>query len=267
MMKMNYPMKSLLEMNIKSILIGFLLMIPFLGISQIDAKDLPKRPSPPKLVNDLADVLSPQQEQMLEQKLVAFDDSTSTQIAVITMQSTGRYVIEDYALYLGREWGVGQEGMNNGVVILAAIKDRKVTIQVGYGIEPYVTDGRAKRIIEKDVLPAFRNSDYYSGINAAADKIMGYVSGEFDAVDDETTETPGFLKILLLILIVIIVLSIFGRSGGGGVTYSGRGPTYWGGGYGGFGGRGGGGGGFSGGGGFGGFGGGSFGGGGASGGW
>lgn len=240
------------------VLIMFLLHPVF---AQVNEKDLPPRPTPPRLVNDLADVLSPSQEQMLEQKLVAFDDSTSTQIAVITLRSTGQYVIEDYALYLGRAWGVGQAGMNNGVVILAAIDDRRVTIQVGYGIEPYVTDGRAKRIIENDVLPAFRNNDYYGGLDAASTRVMEYVTGAF-VPEDEAPEGLSIVQVLLLIIIVLIILYFFGRMNkGGGVTYSGRGPTYWGGG-----GFGGGGGGF-GGGGFGGFGGGSFGGGGASGGW
>jgi uncharacterized protein len=259
---MKYPLAM------KYSLFSVLLLVATLIHAQVDVKDLPARPTPPKLVNDLADVLSPSQEQALEQKLVAFDDSTSTQIAVITMQSTGRYPIEDYALYLGRNWGVGQEGMNNGVVLLAAIKDRKVTVQVGYGIEPYITDGRAKRIIENDILPAFRNSDYNAGIDAGVDCIIEYVSGEFAPKDEELSKPMGIGQIIFIIIVVILILILMSRSNrGGGVTYSGRGPTYWGGGGlgGGFGGgRGGG---FSGGGGFGGFGGGSFGGGGASGGW
>lgn len=256
---MKYPLAM------KYSLFSVLLFVATLIHAQVDVKDLPARPTPPKLVNDLADVLSPSQEQALEQKLVAFDDSTSTQIAVITMQSTGRYPIEDYALYLGRNWGVGQEGMNNGIVLLAAIKDRKVTVQLGYGIEPYITDGRAKRIIENDILPAFRNSDYNVGIDAGVDRIIEYVSGEFAPKDEELSKPMGIGQIIFIIIVVILILILMSRSNrGGGVTYSGRGPTYWGGGGlgGGFGGgRGGG---FSGGGGFGG---GSFGGGGASGGW
>ncbi|MFN3940211.1 MAG: TPM domain-containing protein [Chitinophagales bacterium] len=229
---------------------------------QVKLSDLPSRPSPPRLVNDLADVLSPDQENALEAKLVAFDDSTSTQIAVITIPSTGRYVIEDFALYLGRTWGVGQQEMNNGVVILAAIDDRAVTIQVGYGIEPFVTDGRAKRIIEQDVIPAFANGDYYSGLDAAANKVMAYVAGEFDALGDETPADLNWKNIVLVIIIVLVILYFLSKSGGGGgVTYTGRGPTYWGGQWMGRGG------GSFGGGGFGGFGGGGFGGGGASGRW
>lgn len=243
-----------------------LLLIAFTAVAQIDEKEFPKRPSPPRLVNDLADVLSAEQEQELESRLVAFDDSTSTQIAVVTMKSTGRYVIEDYALYLGRFWQIGQAEMNNGVIILAAIDDRNVTIQVGYGIEPFITDGLAKRIVELDILPSFKQGDYYTGLSTAATSVMGYVSGEFEAVPDEPAKF-NWIEFLIMFVIIVLLLSFFGRSNrGGGVTYSGRGPTYWGSG-GGFGGFGGGGGGGFGGGGFGGFGGGSFGGGGASGSW
>jgi uncharacterized protein len=243
-----------------------LLFVSLVGSAQIDEKEFPPRPNPPRLVNDLADVLSAQQEQELEGRLVAFDDSTSTQIAVVTMKSTGRYAIEDYALYLGRYWQIGQAEMNNGVIILAAIDDRNVTIQVGYGIEPFITDGLAKRIVELDILPAFRQGDYYAGLSTAATSVMGYVTGEFEAVPDEP-KAFNWVEFLIMFIIIILLLSYFGRKNkGGGVTYSGRGPTYWGSG-GGFGGFGGGGGGGFGGGGFGGFGGGSFGGGGASGSW
>lgn len=230
--------------------------------AQVNEKDLPSRPVPPRLVNDLAEVLSPEQELALENKLVAFDDSTSTQIAVVTVASTGNYAIEDYALYLGRYWGVGQQDMNNGVILLAAIDDKRVTIQVGYGIEPFITDGRAKRIIEQQIIPEFKTGNYYAGLNAGADQVMAYVSGEFESLNEHLEDEFGWTKIVILIILVIIILYFFSKRGGGGVTYTGRGPTYWGGGWIGRGGGGG-----FGGGGFGGFGGGSFGGGGASGGW
>lgn len=263
MIRTNYRIQFHLKMN-KKFTVILLLFFALRSIAQINEKDLPPRPSPPRLVNDLAEVLLPYQEQELEQKLVAFDDSTSTQIAIITLKSTGRYAIEDYALYLGRFWGVGQKDMDNGVVILAAIDDRRVTIQVGYGIEAYITDGRAKRIIENYILPEFKNGNYNAGLDAGAMQVMAYVSGQFDPLEDQLADEFDWKKMIPVIIIVLLILYFMGRAGGGGgVTYTGRGPTYWGGGWmgrggGGFGGGGGG---------FGGFGGGGFGGGGASGGW
>lgn len=263
MIRTNYPTKFHLLMN-KVFAVILAVFFSTQLFAQVNEKDFPPRPSPPRLVNDLADVLSDEQEQTLENKLVAFDDSTSTQIAIVTIKSTGNYVIEDYALYLGRFWGIGQKDMNNGVIILAAINDRRVTVQVGYGIEPFITDGRAKRIIEQHILPEFKTGNYYNGLDAGVNQLMVYVSGEFDPLAEQSDEELSWKTIVLIILIVIFIVFFLGkRGGGGGVTYSGRGPVFWGGGWMGSGGRGGG----FGGGGFGGFGGGSFGGGGASGGW
>lgn len=259
---MNFLMKypSMIKWLFAAVFIFSMQILP----AQVKEADLPARPVPPRLVNDLADVLSDGQEQALESKLVAFDDSTSTQIAVVTIRTTAPYVISDFAYSLGRYWGVGQKDFNNGAVVLAAIDDHEVWIATGYGLEPFVTDGRAKRIIEQHIIPQFRDGNYYAGLDAAADQIIAYTKGEFDAVDEpeNSDEGPGILTIIIIIIIILFLISRGNRNGG--VTYGRRGPTYWGGGFGGFGGFGGGG---SGGGGFGGFGGGGFGGGGAGGRW
>lgn len=245
---------------LKSKTLAVLVCLCFLQISfaQVNEKDLPPRPSPPKLVNDLADVLNDAQEATLERKLVAYDDSTSTQIAVITVTSTGNYYIADYALAIGRSWGVGQKNLDNGIVLLAAIEDRSVWIATGYGTEEFITDARANRIIDEEIVPNFRNENYYAGFDAATDKMILYLQGGFVA---EETPEPESLKTLIIIVIILILVIYFLNkiNRNGGITYSGRGPTYWGGGFGGgksFGG-----------GGFGGFGGGGFGGGGAGGRW
>ena len=96
----------------------------------VKAQDIPSRPSPPRLVNDLAHVMTPDQIDALEQKLVAYDDSTSIQVAVVTIESLNGSSVEDYALKLLRDWGVGNKKTNNGVVLLAAIKDHKIRIEL-----------------------------------------------------------------------------------------------------------------------------------------
>src|SRR5882757_433498 len=123
---------------------------------------LPK-PNPPRLVNDAAGVLSPEQVEILEHKLVALDDSSSNQIAVVLIKTLGDYAIEDYATKLFREWGIGNKKTNNGVLIIAAIDDRKVWIEVGYGLEGAIPDITANHIIENDLTPNFRSNDYYEG--------------------------------------------------------------------------------------------------------
>ena len=249
-----------------NLLLGLLLVLIF-GTS-LNAQ-LPSPSNPPRLVNDYTGTLNASQINTLEHKLVAYNDSTSTQILVLLVDDLQGYSIEQYATEIGHSWGVGQKDKGNGVVIL--VKPKKgsergeVNISTGYGMEQYVTDATGKNIIEKEMIPAFKEGDYYTGIDNAVNVIMGLCSGKFtqdEYNDDEGL--PGWLTLLFIIAVIIIFIKF---SSGSGQNYSGGGSrTIWipmGGGYGGgFGGGGG----FSGGG-FGGFGGGGFGGGGASGSW
>lgn len=247
-----------------------LLLLPLFTVAQ----NIPSRPSPPRLVNDLAGVLSADQENTLERKLVAYDDSTSNQIAVVLVKTLDEYPIEEYSLKLFRDWGIGNKKTNNGILIIAAIDDRKIRIEVGYGLEGAVPDVIANTIITNDIVPAFRGGDYYEGLDKATNSIVEAAAGEYKAPDnyrDRGKRRGRFpLGLILTIIIIIIVISRSNRGGGGGfMSRRGFGPIFFPTGGGGWGGGGwsGGGGGWSGGGGFGGFGGGSSGGGGASGSW
>lgn len=238
------------------------------------AQDFPAKPT--KLVNDYTGTLSAAQLQSLEQKLVAFDDSTSTQIAIAVIKSVGDYDINEYALGLGRKWGVGNAAKNNGIMIVVALGDRKISIQTGYGVEGVLPDIYAKRIIENEIKPYFKTGNYYQGLDAGTDAIIKYTKGEYKNDKPKTKEGGGASSALTIIIIVIVVIILLKRGGGGGggrQVIGGRGVAdalFWsmllGGGRG-SGGGGGFGGGSSSGGGFGGFGGGSFGGGGSSGSW
>ncbi len=260
-------------MNVKGLISVFFVFLS--GLAGL-AQNIPPRPDPPRLVNDFAQQLNPTEAAALEQKLVAYNDSTSTQITVVVVPTTGDHPIADYAFALGREWGVGQQGKNNGLVILWASSDRKVFIATGYGMEGAIPDAIAKRIINQVIIPDFRNGMFYRGLDRGVDAIMKYAAGEYKA-DPAADKEEGFpIGLLVFIIIFIIVLISISSGGKGGnnrgkgynagpvfwpyTTYSGRGRSSgsWGGGGfgGGFGGGGGG---------FGGFGGGSFGGGGAGG--
>ena len=245
-----------------NLLLGLLLVL-FFGTG-LQAQ-LPSPSNPPRLVNDYTGTLSTSQINTLEHKLVAYNDSTSTQILVLLVDDLQGYSIEQYATEIGHSWGVGQKDKGNGVVIL--VKPKKgsergeVNISTGYGMEQYVTDATGKNIIEKEMIPAFKEGDYYTGIDNAVNVIMGLCSGKFTQDEYNDGEgLPGWLTLLFIIAIIIVFIKF---SNGSGQNYSGGGSrTIWipmGGGFGG-------GGGFSGGG-FGGFGGGGFGGGGASGSW
>ena len=229
---------------------------------------LPSPPNPPRLVNDYTGSLTSSQIETLEHKLVAYNDSTSTQILVLLVDDLQGYSIEKYGTEIRHSWGVGQKDKGNGVVIL--VKPKKgsergqVNISPGYGMEEYITDATAKRIIEKEMIPDFKNDDYYTGIDNAVNVIIDLCSGKF--TQDEYNKEEGNVLLGAIIIIAIILIVIWGNKGGSNYS-SGGNRTLWipMGGFGGgsFGG------GFGGGssGGFGGFGGGGFGGGGASGSW
>ncbi|TXK51968.1 TPM domain-containing protein [Pontibacter qinzhouensis] len=233
--------------------------------------DFPPRPNPPRLVNDLANMLSAEEEAALERKLVNYNDTTSTQIAIVTLTSIGGYAIDDYAARLGEQWGVGSKANDNGLLILVAKNERRVAIATGYGVEHFITDGIAKRITENILKPNFQQNNYYKGLDEATSRIFSLASGEYQADPrQQGGDEEGGPSIFFIIIIVMLIVFFISRRGGGGGRGGRRGARTLGGGPifipGGFG-RGGGfgGGGFGGGGGgFGGFGGGSFGGGGAS---
>lgn len=255
--------------------------------AQID-KVVPPRPNPPRLVNDFADILTPEQEHDLETKLVAYDDSTSNQVVVVTLktlkdpQNGNVYEDEEVALKILRDWGVGNKEKNNGIVVLIAKDDHKVRIEVGYGLEGAVPDITANEIIQSVIVPNFKEGNYYRGIDLGTDEIIKAAAGEYKAPQGYGNRgkkkgvSPGAIVFIILIIWILIQVSSRGGGRGGGGMMSRRGYRGWwfpiwpGGGWGGGSGGGwsGGGGGWSGGGGgFGGFGGGSGGGGGASGSW
>ena len=243
----------------------WLLFFVFAFLVKTNAQKILARPNPPRLVNDYTNTLTPDQKAFLEQKLVTINDSTSTQIAVVIVNNLDGYDVSDFAVKLGREWGIGGKDYNNGVVFLIAIDDRKMNISTGYGVEGALPDITAKHIIDDVVKPNFKGKDYYRGIDEGTNAIIKAVKGEYQIPAKKNKGVSGS-RILMLIIIVIIFLSLSsgGRGGGGSLIGGGLGPMIlMGGAFGGSGGRGS----DSGGGGFGGFGGGSFGGGGASGGW
>lgn len=264
----------------------FLLLFLFIGFYPVFAQKIEPKPNPPVAVNDFANLLEPFQRQALEQKLEAYNDSTSSAIVIITVPDLQGYDIAQVALKYIRDWGIGVKDKNNGVVILVSKNDRKARIETGYGMEGVLPDILAKQIIDERMIPFFRNNDYYSGLNNAVDAIIQAAAGEYKANPKEKNNNVSIGKIIPLVIIFLVILFLFsGKGGGGGGSYMSRkgsrsflgnalpwfllGNILGGGGNrggGGFGGGGFGGGGF-GGGGFGGFGGGSGGGGGASGGW
>ena len=231
-------------------------------------ENIPERPSPQRLVNDLSQVssgfISAGEQSELENKLVAFNDSTSNQIAIVIVDDLKGMDVNQFSTDLFNKWGIGRSKNNNGVLILVKPKtnDEKgeVFITTGRGLEAVIPDIIAKHIVEQEIIPEFKNGNNFQGLNAGVDKIMGFARGEFnsDEYAGRGGNINGMLKYVIIAIIILILLSRVFR-GGGGMTMSRMGTSFIGGSF--FGGGGGGGGGF------GGFGGGSSGGGGAGGSW
>ena len=265
-----------------------LILVAFLS-GKIIAQEFPEKPVPPRLVNDFAGMLNSQDVAALERKLVAFNNSTSTQIAIVTVSDLQGYGISDYTQRLAEKWGIGQKGLDNGVLILVKPKTSEsskgeVFIAQGYGLEGVIPDIVCGQIVDYEILPAFLAGDYYGGLEKATSTLMSLARGEFTADQygkPKKKDLSGIAPFIFFIIFLIVIMFI--RSNGGSNqkhisrkglplwmllammnSGSNRHSGSWGGFSGGGGFGGGGGGGF---GGFGGFGGGSFGGGGAGGSW
>ena len=255
------------------------LLLSFITVSGLWSQDFPARPVPPRLVNDFAGVLSAQDAERLESKLVAFNDSTSTQIAIVIVSDLHGYDRSEYAQKLASEWGIGQKGKNNGVLVLVKPKTEasggRAFIATGYGMEGILPDITCAQIIDNEMIPRFKENDYYGGLDAGTNVIMALAAKEYTAADYAKGKPSGKhgIPVLGIIFIIILLVIFLSSSSGSNNRHIGRGGAgsipFWllmgsggssGGSWGGFSGGGGGGG-------FGGFGGGSFGGGGAGGSW
>lgn len=259
---------------------GLLLILTLIGMSLTGYTQvpIPEKPKMQTSVYDGAGILNESEFKSLEQKLIHYADSTSTQIVLATINTINDDDINLYATEWAQQWGIGQKGKDNGVFILVAFKDRKISIRSGYGTEALLTDFLSKQIIDKIITPEFKSGNYYTGLDLGTTAIIQVLNGEFKETRDFNTDTKKSSKgfpIIPVIVFVIVLIAISRKNKGTGNGSNRRGPSLMdalilsslgrhsgGGGFGGSSG-----GGFSGGGFSGGFGGGGFGGGGASGGW
>ncbi|MCP4055437.1 MAG: TPM domain-containing protein, partial [Mesoflavibacter sp.] len=158
-----------------SVFILALLSFSF-GFAQFE---IPEKPDFQTSVYDYVNLLSASEKSTLENKLVKYSDSTSTQIVVAVIASTKGEYINYLATEWAHEWGIGQAKEDNGIFILLARDDRKIMIATGYGVEHLLTDAMSRRIIERDIIPYFKRNDYYGGLNRGADAIFEVLKGEY----------------------------------------------------------------------------------------
>lgn len=266
--------------NSKGIFHLSFLLIAFFTVNCVFAQfTIPEKPSFQTSVYDYANVLSANEKTQLEQKLIRYSDSTTTQIVVITIESLQNEDVSQLATKWGQTWGIGGTAKDdNGVIILLAKKEKKIAINPGYGLEDRLTAGIGGEIIRNIIIPEFKAGSYYNGLDKGTDALFDVFKGKYKGERKQQSKGKDFpiLPFIIIIVIVLFLISRNKRGGGGNSGNNGGGPSLMdviilsslgrsngGGGFGGFGGgSSGGGGGFGGG-----FGGGGFSGGGSSGGW
>ncbi|MGD1980740.1 MAG: TPM domain-containing protein, partial [Flavobacteriaceae bacterium] len=178
--------------------------------------EIPAKPSVQTSLYDYADILSAAEESALEQKLIRYADSTSTQIVVVNISSTNGEEINFLGANWLSAWGIGQKGVDNGILILVADQDRKVGINTGYGVESILTDALSKRIIEQRIIPEFRSGDYYRGLDSGVEAVFEVLNGSFENTyqSNKSDDLKGvFVYVVLFILVFIFLASRGGRGG------------------------------------------------------
>lgn len=173
-------------------------------------------------VVDAAGILKPEDRAAIEAKLKAYEDKTSDQVVVATVPSLQGTSIEDFGNRLFRAWALGQKKTNNGALLLVAPNERKVRIEVGYGLEGALTDALSKVIITTAIAPRFKAGDYAGGINAGVDAMLSILAGDAEEwhrkaeIRDDSADPMQVVLFIVLIVIVLVIFSRMGRGGRGG---------------------------------------------------
>lgn len=217
---MEIPTKK--NSNSKGILQSlFLLIVLFSSNCIFSQFTIPEKPSFQTSVYDYANILSPEEKSQLEEKLIKYSDSTTTQIVVITIESLKNEDVSQLATKWGQTWGIGGTAKDdNGVIILLAKNERKIAINPGYGLEDRLTAGIGGEIIRNIIVPEFKAGSYYQGLDKGTNAIIDVFKGKYKG---ERKQTKGKdFPILPIIVIVVIVLILLSKNKGGGNSNSGN---------------------------------------------
>lgn len=210
-------MKNLLQKSLQVLL----LLLCFTGFGQ--TVTIPEKPSKQTSYYEIGTkLLDESQKQAIEQKLINYADSTSTQIVVVVVPTTQGEQPWKFAFDIADKWGIGQKGKDNGLLLLIAVEDREIYIQTGNGLQHLLTDGLTKLIIENDIKPDFKKGDYYAGIDKGTTAIIKVLKGEYKEDRKKSKESSGSGGgILFFIIVFIVIIAILSKRGGGGGGNSG----------------------------------------------
>jgi uncharacterized protein len=173
----------------------------------------PTLPAQTGRITDEASLLKPEDRIAIDTELADLEQKSTDQVAIVTLKSLQGYTIEDFGIALGRKWGIGQKGKDNGILLIIAPNEHKVRIEVGRRLEPIMTDLMSKLIIENAITPAFRKGDFAGGIRAGVRDIKDVLLGDAEAVKERAmgprrTDSPDTMQIILLIFWICVVLYI-----------------------------------------------------------
>ncbi len=205
-LSVNKPIHSLIQV----ILISLLMLVVSTNSMAQDKLPVPDKPG--DWVNDYANVFSPGEKQQLSRKLNQLEYNTSTQIYIVTINDNQGYPASMLAPMIGEKWGVGQKGKDNGIIVLMDMRERDVFISTGYGVEEYLTDALGRRIVENEILPAFRQGDFYGGIDAGTNVMISLLEGKFtqDEYVKKTSGSDAGSAIGGIIFMLIMFFALFG---------------------------------------------------------
>lgn len=192
-----------------------IILVFFLSGIYVNAQfTIPKVPSFQTSVYDYADVLNPTEEKELENKLVRYSDSTTTQIVVITIDDLKGESIGILTPRWAHEWGIGQAKEDNGILILLSKNDREIWIAPGYGVEDRLTAGINGELIRNIIIPEFKAGSYYNGLDKGADAIFEVLKGKYKGSRKESKKDFPILPVIFFVIILILIISKASKGGG-----------------------------------------------------
>lgn len=210
--KLTKPYRSL------SVIVLFVILNIQTGFAQFDIPEKPSKTEEQTSVYDYINLLSSSQKHHLEQKLIRYSDTTSTQIVVAIISTTKGENIGLLAPKWAHQWGIGQAKEDNGVFVLLAKDDRKIWISPGYGVEHKLTAGITGQLIRDVIIPEFKNNDYYSGLDKGTDAIFQVLKGEYQGTRSSNNSDgfPFIVIVFLIIMFIIFIIAISKHKRGGG---------------------------------------------------
>jgi uncharacterized protein len=208
-------LKSNYKKRFKTLLFGMLILCVLFNTTAVFAQfDIPEVPKKQTSVYDYVGLLNRGEKQNLENDLIRYSDSTSTQIVVAIIASTKGENINYLAANWGEKWGIGDAEKDNGILILLAKNDRKIAISTGRGTEHLLTDAMSKRVIERQIIPYFKQNDYYSGLNAGVLAIYKVMTGEYKNTSSDNSGFPIGFVIFMFFVFVIIIIALSKKNNG-----------------------------------------------------